>query len=218
MIYFKFNNIKSSEYGLVIEDRILYPSSLTNSDNVIDINVYYYNKQDKQSHLECFRNIQKWLDNTGELIISECSDYYYKVIGTEITITERFKNSIKFNIRFNVEQYKYLINQKQFTPIILSEEEEFYYLNNKGDNISYPIFNIDSVGDITISINNREITIKDTNGFFILDSELQDCYNQKQLLNNNVIGDFPYLDIGYNDLILIGDIKSIAVKINSTIY
>lgn len=214
--YFTFNNIKSTEYGLVIEDRVLYPSSLTN-EKVIEVNAFYYSK-DKTTHLKQYRAIQDWLDNISFLGFQEDIEGLYKVNKTHIDIRERKLNSIHLTIKFEVEQYRYLIGQNEFINIEIKEDITEYIVENLGDNKSNPIFIIDSIGDITLTINNNNLIIKDTNGVFTLDSVLQDCYNETKLLNNNLIGEFPILNIGDNVLNIKGNIKSIKVKINSTIY
>ena len=215
--YFIFNNQKSTEYGLFIEDRVLYPSSLNNNDKVIELNVYYYSKN-RASHITQFRAIQNWLDNIANLQFQEDIEGFYKVNKTEINIRERRANSIHLTIKFTVEQYRYLKSQSEFINLIIQDDIEEYTIDNLGDNKANPVFIIDSTGDITLNINNKVLTIKNTNGRFILDSELQDCYNDKQLLNNNLIGEFPILNIGINSLKFTGNIKSIKVRINSTIY
>lgn len=68
-----------------------------------------------------------------------------------------------------------------------------------------------------IYVNGEEIVIQDVNGSIIIDSELQNAYregNPPQNMNHKMVGRFPVLKSGTNDITYEGDITSLEIVKN----
>lgn len=215
--YFIYNNLNSKEdYNLIIEDRVIYPSSI-NKEDTLELNVYYYNKDSKEL-LKQHRLLQQWLAESGFLQFEEDKETKYKVVGINFTMKERREHSIHFNIKFTVEPLKYIIKDSTFKIIDIEEVKEEYTLENEGDVECYPIFKISSTGTVTINVNDNILTIENTEGEYFIDSDLKDCYNLTSLLNNNVTGELPILNKGINTVTITGNISALSIKLNTKTY
>ena len=90
-------------------------------------------------------------------------------------------------------------------------------INNLGNYISKPIFQIEGAGTIKIILNNNSVFVYnfDEDGRVVIDSEKQDAYLGNALKNRNMTGDFPILNKGTNIITWDGLIKNIKVSSKS---
>lgn len=144
------------------------------------------------------KEILVWLDGTGKLIFSDYPDYYYEAtIINEIPIERVFKRYRRFLLTFEVQPFAKSIMQTTSTHLTLGKHNlsvSSYYKVK-------PEVKIVGVGNIDISINNLSIHLNDIDGTIILDSELLNASDGNGTnMNNHMIGEFPTLDPGDNEI------------------
>lgn len=92
---------------------------------------------------------------------------------------------------------------------------ETLIINNLGNYISKPTFEIEGAGNIVLKVNDYSVFSYnfDEDGRVVIDSEKEDAYLGSVLKNRNMNGEFPKLEIGENKITWDGIVKNIkAVK------
>lgn len=86
-------------------------------------------------------------------------------------------------------------------------------INNSGNYVSKPTFEIEGAGTIRFMLNGNLVFSYnfDADGRVVIDSEKEDAYLDAVLKNRNMNGEFPELEIGENKITWEGLIKSIKV-------
>lgn len=231
MLEFSFGGKNSfNDYGIVIEKRPTI-SSPKRRVNYIDIpgkssSVRYDENtyEDITILLECglksrenlvgkIDEIKAWLFSTGEsdLIFSFQPDKkYIAQVVNAIDFTQVFKYTSKFPILFNCRPFKYNV---QNMPLTIAESGT--NINNPGTVESLPIIEVYGTGDIKLYINNNEIELLDVTGKIIINSEIEDCYDDVfNNLNSKMIGHFPILKTGQNTIQWNGNVEKIEILPN----
>lgn len=115
-----------------------------------------------------------------------------------------------------LESYNYTIGKvyQANEPILINHVRDFIIYNN-GTIEAKPILKLYGSGDITITINNNNVTIKNLDEYVIIDSEMMNCYKGTELRNNKMIGDFPILKVGENKFSYIGNLTAFEIKHNT---
>lgn len=228
MLSFKFGGKDCfNDYGIVIEKRPTI-SSPKRRVNYIDIpgksssirhdeNTY----EDITILLECalkskdnivskIDEIKAWFFTTGEsdLIFSFQPDKkYIAQVVNAIDFTQIFKYTSKFPILFNCRPFKYSVQN-----IPLTVHESGTNIINPGTIESLPIIKIYGSGDTKLKINNYEIGIIDLSGEVIINSEVEDCYDEDlNNLNYKMNGRFPVLGVGQNLIQWIGNVDKLEI-------
>ncbi len=157
--------------------------------------------------------IKGWLLNSGErdLIFSFQDDKkYIGQVVNNIDFTLAYKYISSFPIVFNCRPFKYS-NENQIITLL----ESGGVINNIGSIESQPIITVYGTGDITLNINDREINLFDIDGKIIINSEINDCYDDDiNNLNLKMSGEFPVFNSGENIISWTGNIEKIEVLPN----
>lgn len=138
---------------------------------------------------------------------------YYKAKIIEQIDYERLLRFKTANVKFRVQPYKYLFNEKTQTIT-----ENGSKVNNQGLEVSKPKMTIFGSGTIQLSVNNLlvfEYTFPEDETSVVIDSENQDAYLGNVLKNRNMTGEFPILNPGENTISWDGNITKIEVDANS---
>ncbi|MGF7186640.1 putative phage tail component-like protein [Desulfitispora alkaliphila] len=231
MLKFSFGGKNSfSDYGIVIATRPTIPSPKRRV-NHIDIpgrnsSIRYDEKtyEDTTILVECalkssenllgkIDEIKAWLFNAGEndLIFSfQPEKKYIAQVVNAINFTQVFKYTSKFPIVFNCRPFKYaVLNQ----PLNITESGAS--INNPGTLESLPIISVYGLGDINLIINDRQIELTDVDNKIIINSEIEDCYDDGfNNLNSKMNGAFPTLKIGQNIIQWTGNVEEVEVLPN----
>ena len=78
--------------------------------------------------------------------------------------------------------------------------------------MSLPIANIYGSGDIKLKINNYEIGLIDLSGEVIINSEVEDCYDEDlNNLNYKMNGKFPVLESRTKTIQWTGNVKQLEI-------
>lgn len=152
--------------------------------------------------------IYKWLfcieDNK---LIYDRNDRCYKVKKVILEdIYTNMKDLGNFNITFLCEPFKYLTIEN---TIELTNPQNINYL---GTAIGECNIKIHGSGNIQLTINNDTIQINNVNEYVELDSKLLLCLNKdKTSKSRDMIGHFPILTRGSNEVSWIGDVSKIEI-------
>lgn len=172
---------------------------------------------DCENYRATIRKINKWLTEIedNKLMFSSYKSKYLKV--KKVTIENIEKDILRcgnFTVEFLCEPFYYESNET-FQTLGTNT-----IVTNYGDLASQVNLLLENVsGNISISINGREIQFTGVEGTIDLNSELRRVIDESgQGLTNKMIGKFPiYLDVGDNLIITSGTIGSFKMDKN-TIY
>lgn len=155
--------------------------------------------------------IKAWLmGGKDRLIFSDETDKYYEAqVVNKFDIAQSIRVLGEFPVVFNCKPFKYAIDD---IPITITKNNSTIY--NPGTFQSEPVIKVYGSGDIKLKINNEEITIKNIEEYVTIDSDLMDCYKNTQLWNNNMIGEFPTLVVGENNISWTGNVTKLEINPN----
>lgn len=172
---------------------------------------------DCENYRAKIRKINKWLTEIedNKLMFSSYKSKYLKV--KKVTTGNIEKDILmcgNFTVEFLCEPFYYQTGEQLQTitsnSIIVNDGDLSSQINLLLENVS---------GNISFSINGREIQFISVEGTIDLDSELRRVIDESgQSLTNKMIGKFPvYLDVGQNLIVFTGTIGSFKMNKN-TIY
>lgn len=150
----------------------------------------------------------QWLRGAGKVVFGNIPDRYYKAyIANKIPLEQVIRNKLYyFPIIFSCQPFGYLIEGDNV--LTLSRGTTLY--NGKSTQISYPTITIKGTGYTTFFINNRKFNVTEIGGEITIISD-----PLKQLVLNGkgdcMEGDFPYLDVGENNVSWNGNVTSVDI-------
>lgn len=225
-----FNNKTSTEIGLNVVSRPIFPSPKQRTNNVTipgrdgtltevlgyeDIAIpIEFNCIKRQDIHELNRQINQWLyaivDN--RLILSDNPDFYYRV--KKIVVDDkkrRKKNYMNFTATFTCEPYQY--SNAGAIEIKIPSTSTIY---NVFPFESYPIIRIKGEGLMQLEINDQILNIN-VGQQIIIDSEKKLTYrNDGTLENQRQKGAYPVLSYGENRIKVSGGrLDALYIKTNS---
>lgn len=228
MLSFNFGNKNSFEdYGILIAKRPVIPSpkrrvtfvNVPGRDSNIkfdegtyeDINIVVEcTVKDRNNLSEKLDEIKGWLFNSGEseLIFSFQDDRKYTAqVINAIDFKPLYKIIGVFPILFSCRPFKY-----EVTNSMITIQGSGGTINNVGTVESEPIISVYGSGNITLSINNDEIQLRDVSNSITIDSVIEDCYgNNNENLNVKMAGEFPRLIPGINTIRWTGSISKLEI-------
>jgi len=147
-----------------------------------------------------------WLRGSGELILGNIPDRYYKArINNVVPLTQVIENQMyNFPIQFKCQPFGYLLDGKE--EIILTRPTTLNH--NKATYKSLPTITIYGTGACTFTINNRTFNITEIGGNITIESDIEEVANGK---GDKMVGLFPYLDIGENNISFTGNITRVEL-------
>lgn len=231
MLSFNFAGKNSyDDYGILISQRPVIPSPKRrvstinipgrNSNLRFDEKTYdditltvECSVKDKENLANKIDDITAWLFGAGEndLIFSfqEDKKYIAQVVNA-IDFKQVYKYFSEFPIIFNCRPFKYAV-ENNIEPINTSGAK----VTNSGTIESEPIISIYGSGDIVFKINGQQISLKGVSEKIIVDSVIQDCYDDAgNNLNGNMSGEFLKMKPGENIIEWSGNVTKLEIKIN----
>lgn len=194
-----------SEYVIEGRNGTLTEDLETYKNIEIPINFNFIERSD---FFEKILNIKKWLlDIKDNRLLFSDSRYYYKVKYVKCNdIARSLKVIGRLTVIFVCEPFLYSCSKNTFTsqPAILK---------NSGL-VSQPLIKAFGNGNILLNINDITLTIKDVSNYVIIDSDLQNCYDEFGLKNNKMFGDFPVLQEGENTIAWSSNVTKIEIEPN----
>jgi len=220
--YFIFNNIDSRDMGVIVNKLPSITKSEKNIDKVeiqgrdgfltLDYNTYKGTIKSVECTLDNgnIDNICTWLDGSGEVIFSNEDDKVYKtVITNQISLSKIIPILHTFLIQFDCQPHKYSTNKNTIdlntTPVTLF---------NFGTATSKPVIKVYGSGNIELLINNSTINLTNIVENVTINCDIMDCYKGDMLMNNDMSGDFPTLQVGINTISWTGSVSKIEITPN----
>lgn len=176
----------------------------------IEIAIEFNTVNRKDIHSQ-FRQVKAWLQSiqNNKLVLTDDADYFYLVnyLKFDKEIERKFKVLGTFTAIFVCKPFVY-----SFTGLNKITITQAIKLTNEGTAIAYPILKIYGSGDITLTINNKNVILTAMSNNITLDSVMKEAYNDNaENLNNKMNGDFPTLDVGENNISWTGTITKIEI-------
>lgn len=230
MLSFNFGGKNSyTDFGITIAQRPSLPSSKRRVSYIDipgrDSNLRYDEGtyEDITIAVECsikgnniaekLDDIKAWLFGAGEsnLIFSFQDDKRYRAqVVNIIDFRQVFKYTSQFPIVFNCRPFKYAVQNNIFTIT-----QSGASIINPGTLRSEPVISVYGSGKINLKINEATIDLNDIAGKIILNSVIQDAYNDAgDNLNSKINGEFIYLGLGSSKFEWTGTVSKIEVLPN----
>ena len=158
-------------------------------------------------------DIKAWLFGTGEsdLIFSFQADKkYIAQVVNAIDFKQVYRYFSQFPIIFNCRPFKYAVENNTLTINTSGTA-----VINPGTIESEPVISIYGSGDIVFKINGVQINLQDITEKFIVNSVMQDCYDDAgNNLNGKMTGEFLKLKPGENIIEWSGSITKVELLPN----
>ena len=157
--------------------------------------------------------IKAWLLGSGENKLSfsfQNDKCYLAQVVNSIDFEVSLRKIGKFIVVFNCKPFKYATNN---APVTITSSGT--NLMNTGTLMSDPIIEVFGSGNITLQVNEQVVSLIGVSGKIILNSVLQDAYDD-MLQNQNIKmkGDFIELQIGNNQISWTGNVTKLVITPN----
>ena len=219
------NNVFATQFDLHIVNRVNIPVSqkeietisiagrngtltkelgFLNRSITVNFNFKTRNRNDNMS--KKIRNITSLILNAKKISFTDDKEVYYKVKAVSISDIERNLRVLgSFSVTFTVDPFAYYnLNSK----ILLTNHSKIY---NIGTYESEPYIKVFGSGNATLNINNKELTLKDIDGFIEIDSELKETFKDSVSKNDKKVGEYPLFLIGENTINWTGNITKLEI-------
>lgn len=153
-----------------------------------------------------------WLCGAGELRFSDEPDRMYRARITHgIARTQPFSRLAgqQFTVRFDLQPYRYLYPAAE--KLVLTQPG---LIHNPGTAAAQPKLIIEATGDVTVAVNNMEMTFEALEDGIVVDCEAMECLDlgETMLLNAQAqMNEFPQLPAGTSTVAWRGNVTCITV-------
>jgi predicted phage tail component-like protein len=217
MSYFIFNDIRSDDMGIIVENipPIIKPPGRYNlievdgNDNT-RVELLGYKAYEKPIPIGLkdtdINRVLDWLGGAGKLILSNELDKYYDAFILEQIDYERALRFRKATVNFLVQPYKHATGE---------EETESRMLINQGNVDCLPLMTIYGSGAADVLINGIKACSVTISEYITLDSEEQEAYKGLIMQNRVMVGNFPRFAPGENELSFTGNVTNVKTLVRS---
>jgi len=163
-------------------------------DSKITLTLGAYSKTELKANL---RAVVGWLYSAKEIAFNDDEKFFYKVKTITISdVTNQLGLFGSFTVDMVIDPFIY---QRARTLESLTSSYEIYNLTTIE---SEPTFVLYGDGDVALTINGIDLTVKGVQKSIIIDSQRMMAYNPLNSVNleENMIGEFPKLALGRNDI------------------
>jgi len=162
-------------------------------------------------NLEKIEDIKQWLTGEGKLVLSSEPDvFYFARVTNQVDYSrlriDRYKQA---TITFICQPHGYLRDSPE--RIVLDSRGTIY---NPGTYKSKPIIEVFATGNVTLTINSKNIILTDINDHVTLNSEIEEAYRDLLSMNNRMQGEFPIFDVGANQISWVGNVTKLEITPN----
>lgn len=157
--------------------------------------------------------IIKYFTGDGELILSDEPNKVYMASIYDDVDYERLLQMRKATIKFHVQPFKYLKDESKVSLDITTETS--VEVENKGLEVSKPIFTIEGSGTIEIAVNGVNIfkyAFPSGESKVTINSLEEEAYLDGVYKNRNMLGEFPKLEVGKNIISWTGTLSKIEIE------
>lgn len=176
-------------------------------DRSITVNFNFKTRNRNDNMSKKIRNITSLLLNAKKISFTDDKEVYYKVKAVSISDIERNLRVLgSFSATFTVDPFAYYSPNSK---ILLTNHSKIY---NIGTYESEPHIKVFGTGNATLNINNKDLTLKDIDGFIEIDSELKETFKDSVSKNDKKVGEYPLFLIGENTISWTGNITKIEIE------
>jgi len=157
--------------------------------------------------------IIKYFTGEGELVISDEPDKVYLASIYDDVDYDRLLQIRKATVKFHVQPFKYLKDESKVSLNVTTQTS--VEVENKGLEVSKPIFMLEGTGTIEIAVNGTNIfryTFPSGETKVIIDSLKEEAYFDGTYKNRNMLGEFPKLIVGANTISWTGTLTKIEIE------
>lgn len=157
--------------------------------------------------------IIKFFTGEGELVISDEPDKVYLASIYDDVDYDRLLQIRKATVKFHVQPFKYLKDESKVSLNVTTQTS--VEVENKGLEVSKPIFMLEGTGTIEIAVNGTNIfryTFPSGETKVIIDSLKEEAYFDGTYKNRNMLGEFPKLIVGANTISWTGTLTKIEIE------
>lgn len=197
---------KYSEYNTGEDEPLVIPDEVYSN---IPYQIRFYTFLDEDYNDTA---IKAFCANKNILTLSRYPDYYFKIRRISLTAADGsgYGKRIDYVLALSIAPFRYVTDNPQ---VILSAGDDII---NEHSRYSKPEFEITGSGNITLTVNGSEFTVKglETNQTIIIDSIRHVTYSGNTLLTGKTNGKYPLLNVGSNTVTWTGNVSSIKYKGN----
>ena len=220
--FFVFNDINSIDMGIIV-NKLPPISKAERNFEEIEVpgrngKLFIDNKCYKSFtyQIECtllpgvdIRKISTWLNGLGKLTTSREKDKYYDVIiRNQIDFVQVYRIFNEFVIEFEVQPISHSLETKEIT---LTKESDFYIEQSTYE--IKPYVRLYGNGNITLTINNRNVILSNIDNYIELDCELEEAYKDNENCNSKIECDeFPEFSVGKNHVSWVGTVSKVIIR------
>ena len=153
--------------------------------------------------------LNKWLDGYGKLTTFKDPGGYFKahVIGP-VSYDELARIREKVAVDFKINPPFFYLNSGD-TPLPFTTSPAV--INNPGTHHAEPLIKVTGSGNITLDINGKIIQLTGVVDHIYIDSESEYVYKGTNNEGDKMVGDFPVLNPGVNNMTWTGTVTSIEI-------
>lgn len=216
-----FKNVTSNDIGLITTDIgvrqrskeqiITYP--VPYRDGILTEHTGKYEPYEREiefyvpGHPER-RAANAWLAGFGKLRTADDPGGYFKAsVISDLDYSRFIKESKKLAVTFQISPPFFYLDSGD-TPIPLIAPGS---ITNLGTHIAEPYIKITGSGNVVLNIGGEFITFTGIDGYIEIDSEAQYCYKDTVNQGDKMVGDFPVLLPGINNISWTGTVTSIEI-------
>ena len=176
-------------------------------DRSITVNFNFKTRNRNDNMSKKIRNITSLLLNAKKISFTDDKEVYYKVKAVSISDIERNLRVLgSFSATFTVDPFAYYSPNSK---ILLTNHSKIY---NIGTYESEPHIKVFGTCNATLNINNKELTLKDIDGFIEIDSELKETFKDSVSKNDKKVGEYPLFLIGENTISWTGNVTKVEIE------
>lgn len=202
--------IPSAEQTLKIYEVDGRDGSLTEKGNWRDIELpINFNLLDEENIRMKMRRFKALLINAKKLVLEEEPDAFYKIKFVKMgDIVNEIAEHGEFQLTFRLEPFAYM----DFIEDITTNKPTT--LINPGTYFSEPILTIYGSGTINLTIGKTQFIVKDITDSITINTPLKTAYKGQQPSNNKMVGEFPTLIPGENEISWAKNVSRVEIKPN----
>lgn len=152
------------------------------------------------------RYIRAWILNAKKLQLSDDS-VFYRIKESNIPDIDNELNLLgKFEANFVADPFQF----KESKIVTLNSPGKVLY---SGTIESEPYIKIYGTGNGSLTFNNDVIHFQDISEYIEIDCENQEAFKEEDPRNDKMIGEYPVLQIGMNDISWTGGITKIEIDV-----
>jgi phage-related protein len=154
-----------------------------------------------------FESVILWLDGAGELVVEDGGYYKARVL----TITPEWLKCdwVLLSVVFEIQPFFWLDSGKDAITMTAAGA-----VTNPGKLPSKPVIKIIGNGDITLNVGANTYQLAGVNEYLTIDSERMIVYKEHINQGKKLVGGFPTLNPGSNNISWSGSVTQVEIKGN----